>query len=178
MGVLQGGAMADRVMDALGASRLVRTICASAGAAGVGIATGQSPEVDPEEWPHARLIVCWGWNPMSTAPHLWRLITLARKNGAQLVVIDPFRSRTARVADRHLRPLPGTDGALALGILRTLLDEGLADEAWCREHAVGYDDLVARLGRLPGRALCRDLRPRGGGDPLAGAGHRHRCSRR
>jgi anaerobic selenocysteine-containing dehydrogenase len=149
MGVLQGGAMADRVMDALGASRLVRTICASAGATGVGIATGKSPEVDPEEWPHARLIVCWGWNPMSTAPHLWRLITLARRNGARLIVIDPFRSRTARVADQHLRPLPGTDGALALGILRALLDAGLADEAWCREHAVGYDDLVARLADYP-----------------------------
>jgi anaerobic selenocysteine-containing dehydrogenase len=149
MGVLQGGAMADRVMDALGASRLVRTICASAGATGVGITTGQSPEVDPEEWPHARLIVCWGWNPMSTAPHLWRLITLARRNGARLVVIDPFRSRTARVADLHLRPLPGTDGALALGILRALLDAGLADEAWCREHAVGYDELVERLGDYP-----------------------------
>ncbi len=145
MGVLQGGAMADRVMDAIGASRLVRTICASAGATGVGLATGPSPEVDPEEWPHARLVVCWGWNPMSTAPHLWRLILQARRNGARLVVIDPFRSRTARVADLHLRPLPGTDGALAAGILRTLLDEGLADEVWCREHTVGFEALPAQL---------------------------------
>ena len=149
MGVLQGGAMADRFMAAIGASKLVRTICASAGAVGVGIATGQSPEVDPEEWPNARLIVCWGWNPMSTAPHLWRLITIARKNGARLVVVDPFRSRTAVVADQHIAPLPGTDGALALGILRSLLDAGLADEDWCRANAVGYDDLVERLGDYP-----------------------------
>ena len=78
---------------------------------------------------------------MSTAPHLWRLITLARRAGAKLVVVDPFRSRTARVADQHLTPLPGTDGALALGILRALLDAGLADEEWCRANAVGYDDL-------------------------------------
>jgi anaerobic selenocysteine-containing dehydrogenase len=149
MGVLQGGAMADRFMAAVGASGLVRTICASAGAVGVGIATGQSPEVDPEEWPNARLIVCWGWNPMSTAPHLWRLITHARRDGAKLVVVDPFRSRTARVADQHLSPLPGTDGALALGILRALLDSGLADEEWCRVNTVGYDELVERLGDYP-----------------------------
>ena len=64
---------------------------------------------------HARTIVVWGWNPLSTAPHLWQLILEARRRGARLVVVDPFRSRTARVADEHLRPLPGTDAALALG---------------------------------------------------------------
>ena len=52
-------------------------------------------------------MLCWGWNPMSTAPHLWRQILAARRAGAKLVVVDPFRSRTARVADEHLRPLPG-----------------------------------------------------------------------
>ncbi len=145
MGILQGRAMADRFMDAIGASRLVRTICASAGGAGVFATHGASPEVDPEEWPNARLIVVWGWNPMSTAPHLWRLILAARRNGARLVVIDPFRSRTARVADQHVRPAPGSDGALALGLMRAMLDAGLADAGWCQAHAVGYDDLVARL---------------------------------
>ena len=95
--------------------RLERTICATAGIAGVAMAHGVSPEVDPEEWPHARYVIVWGWNPMSTAPHLWRKLLDARKAGARIVVVDPFRSRTARVADEHLRPLPGTDAALAPG---------------------------------------------------------------
>jgi anaerobic selenocysteine-containing dehydrogenase len=145
MGVLQGDVMADRLLDALGGSTLVRTICASAGVAGTMATNGASPEVDPEEWVHARTIVVWGWNPLSTAPHLWRFILEARRRGARLIVIDPFRSRTARVADWHLRPLPGTDAALALGVMRALLDAGLADAEWCRAHALGYDQLVVRL---------------------------------
>ena len=144
-GLVQGDVMANRLFDAIGGSTLVRTICASAGVAGTMATNGASPEVDPEEWVHARTIVAWGWNPLSTAPHLWRLILEARRRGARLIVVDPFRSRTARVADAHVRPLPGTDAALALGVMRALLDAGLADEEWCRAHALGYDDLVERL---------------------------------
>jgi anaerobic selenocysteine-containing dehydrogenase len=145
-GLLQSGSMGTRVMNALGASELVRTICASAGIGGTVAAHGLSPEVDPERWPAARYLLVWGWNPMSTAPHLWRLLLEARRGGARLVVVDPFRSRTARVADEHLRPLPGTDGALALGMMRAVVDAGLEDEDWCRSHADGYDDLLERLG--------------------------------
>jgi anaerobic selenocysteine-containing dehydrogenase len=145
MGVLQGDVMGNRLLDALGGSTLVRTICASAGVAGTMATNGASPEVDPEEWVHARTVVVWGWNPLSTAPHLWRFILEARRRGARLVVIDPFRSRTARVADWHLRPLPGTDAALALGVMRALLDAGLADDEWCRAHTLGYQELVDRL---------------------------------
>ena len=148
-GALQGGSIANRFMNAIGASDLVRTICASAGIAGVVGTQGLSPEVDPEEWPNARYIVVWGWNPMSTAPHLWKKILEARRNGARLVVVDPFRSRSARVADRHLRPIPGTDAALALGMMRAVVDAGLADENWCRAHTDGYDELVGRLGEHP-----------------------------
>ena len=119
---------------------------------------GISPEVDPEEWPHARYVLVWGWNPLSTAPHLWRKLLDARKAGARLVVVDPFRSRTARVADEHLRPLPGTDAALAIGMMRAIVDAGLHDEEWCRAHADGYDELLAELRALPGRALGRALR--------------------
>jgi anaerobic selenocysteine-containing dehydrogenase len=132
-------------MNALGACELVRTICATAGIVGTVQTHGISPEVDPEEWHHARFVLVWGWNPMSTAPHLWKRLLAARRAGAKLVVVDPFRSRTARVADEHLRPLPGTDAALALGMMRAILDAGLDDEEWCRAHADGYDDLVARV---------------------------------
>src|SRR5919198_4084063 len=148
-GLIQGNSMSARVMNALGASALERTICATAGYTGTLMTHGVSPEVDPEEWPHARYLLVWGWNPMSTAPHLWRKLLDARRAGAKLVVVDPFRSRTARVADEHLRPLPGTDAALGLGMMRAVVDAGLQDEAWCRAHAEGYDELLATLGEWP-----------------------------
>ena len=148
-GPIQGGSIGHRLMNALGATDLVRTICASAGIAGVVATQGLSPEVDPEEWPHARYLLVWGWNPMSTAPHLWKKLLEARAAGAKLVVVDPYRSRTANVADEHLRPLPGTDGALALGMMRAVLDAGLADEEWCRAHTDGYDEVIERLGEQP-----------------------------
>ena len=146
-GLIQGNVMSARVMNALGASNLERTICATAGYVGTAMAHGVSPEVDPEEWPNARYLLVWGWNPLSTAPHLWRKLLDARKQGARLVVVDPFRSRTARVADEHLRPLPGTDAALAIGMMRAIVDAGLQDEDWCRAHADGYDELLAELDR-------------------------------
>ena len=144
-GLIQANTMSARVMNALGASALERTICATAGITGVVAAHGVSPEVDPEEWPHARYLLIWGWNPMSTAPHLWRKLLDARKAGARLIVVDPFRSRTARIADEHLRPLPGTDGALAIGMMRAVVEAGLHDEEWCRAHTDGYDELLSRL---------------------------------
>jgi anaerobic selenocysteine-containing dehydrogenase len=146
-GLIQGNTMSARVMNALGASALERTICATAGIAGTVQAHGLSPEVDPEEWSNARYLLVWGWNPLSTAPHLWRKLLDARRQGARLVVVDPFRSRTARVADEHLRPLPGTDAALAIGMMRAVVDAGLHDEDWCRAHADGYHELLAELDR-------------------------------
>ena len=146
-GLIQGDVMSARVMNTLGASALERTICATAGYTGTLMTHGVSPEVDPEEWPNARYVIVWGWNPLSTAPHLWRKLLDARANGARLVVVDPFRSRTARVADEHLRPLPGTDAALAIGMMRAIVDAGLQDEEWCRAHADGYDELLAEVAR-------------------------------
>ena len=153
-GLIQGNLMSARVMNALGATDLVRTICATAGMTGVVATQGISPEVDPELWPLARYVVLWGWNPMSTAPHLWKLILEARKAGARLVVVDPFASRTARVADEHLAPMPGTDAALALGMMRAVVDAGLQDEDWCRSFASGYDALLERLDDFPVEACA------------------------
>jgi anaerobic selenocysteine-containing dehydrogenase len=156
MGLLQDDSMSARLMHALGATELERTICATAGITGVVATHGLSPEVDPERWPQARYVLLWGWNPMSTSPHLWRLILEARRNGARLVVIDPYRSRTARVADEHVTPMPGTDAALALGMMRAVVDAGLADEDWCRAHTTGYDRLLERLHEYP-VARCAEL---------------------
>ena len=133
------------------------------GIAGVVATHGLSPEVDPERWANARYVIVWAWNPLSTAPHLWRFLLDARKrSGAKLVVIDPFRSRTARVADEHLRPVPGTDGALALGMMRAVVDAGLHDDEWCRAHTTGFDDLLERLAGVAGRSSRRDHRHRRG----------------
>ena len=81
-GLIQGNTMSARVMNALGASQLERTICATAGITGMAQAHGLSPEVDPEEWPNARYLLLWGWNPMSTAPHLWVKLLDAHRAGA------------------------------------------------------------------------------------------------
>src|SRR3954451_12492829 len=149
MGYLQRDSMSARFFNALGASDLVRTICADAGRVGVFATHGVSPEVDPERWPSARYVLCWGWNPMSTAPQLWRLLLEARRRRAKLVGVDAFRSQTARGANDPLRPLPGTDAALGLWMMRALVDAGLHDEAWCRQHATGLDELHARLEEYP-----------------------------
>lgn len=148
-GLIQGNTMSARVMNVLGASNLERTICATAGIVGTVMAHGLSPEVDPEEWPNARYVLIWGWNPLSTAPHLWRKLLDARKRGARIVAVDPFRSRTARVADEHLSPLPGTDAALAMGMMRAVVDAGLQDDEWCRDHADGYEELLTALEAQP-----------------------------
>jgi anaerobic selenocysteine-containing dehydrogenase len=146
-GLIQGDVMSARVMNALGATELERTICATAGYTGTAMTHGISPEVDPEEWPNARYVLVWGWNPLSTAPHLWRKLLDARAAGARIVVVDPFRSRTARVADEHLSPLPGTDAALAIGMMRAIVDLGLHDEEWCRAHTEGYEGVLDELAR-------------------------------
>lgn len=155
-GLIQANTMSARVMNALGASALERTICATAGIRGTAMTHGISPEVDPEEWPHARYLLVWGWNPLSTAPHLWRKLLDARAAGARLVVVDPFRSRTARVADEHLSPLPGTDAALAIGMMRAVVDEGLHDDDWCRAHTHGYEELLTTLRCYPVEHWARE----------------------
>jgi anaerobic selenocysteine-containing dehydrogenase len=179
-GFIQRDLMSARVMHALGATELDRTICADAGAVGVMATNGVSSEVDPELWPLSRYIIVWAWNPLSTAPHLWRMLVKARKAGARLVVVDPYTSRTARVADEHVQPVPGTDAALALGMMRAMVDAGCHDEDWCQAHSTGYDELLARLDEWPGGGAVAT--PSGlelGGAPRAPAFGRHdRCPHR
>jgi anaerobic selenocysteine-containing dehydrogenase len=144
MGLLSYGSMDRRFFHALGASRLARTICASAGGAGLEATLGRKLGFDPEAIVHARLIVAWGANIVSSNVHLWPFIEEARRRGARLVAIDPFRSRTAEMADRHLALLPGTDAALALGVMHVLFRDGLADEDYLARHTVGADEVRSR----------------------------------
>jgi anaerobic selenocysteine-containing dehydrogenase len=141
--------MDRRFFNALGASLLDRTICASAGAAGLKATIGKSMGFDPEAIVHARFIVAWGANIVSSNVHLWPLIEEARRRGAKLVAVDPYRSRTAEMADQHLALLPGTDGALALGVMHVVFRDGLEDRGYIERYTIGADALRERVKDWP-----------------------------
>jgi anaerobic selenocysteine-containing dehydrogenase len=149
MGLLSYGSMDRRFFNALGASLLDRTICASAGAAGLKATMGRSLGFDPEAVVNARFIVAWGANIVSSNVHLWPFIEEARRRGARLVAVDPYRSRTAEKADVHLALLPGTDAALALGVMHVIFRDGLEDREYIERYTSGVDALKARAHEWP-----------------------------
>jgi anaerobic selenocysteine-containing dehydrogenase len=144
MGLLSYASMDRRFFHALGASLLARTICASAGGAGLKATVGKSIGFDPEAIVHARLIVAWGANVVSSNVHLWPFVEEARRRGATLVTVDPYRSRTAEKSDRHLALLPGTDAALALGVMHVVFREGREDRDYLDKHTLGWEALRER----------------------------------
>jgi len=117
MGFLNNAGMDRRFFHRLGASRLDRTICSSAGGVGLTQALGFRYGTEPEQFRHSKLILAWGANILGTNVHLWPFITEARRNGAKLYVIDPNRNRTGAAADRHYFINPGSDMALALAMM-------------------------------------------------------------
>ena len=130
------------LFHALGASRMnVGTVCDSTCGAGWEYAVGPTPGTDPESITGADLVVCWGANVVTTNVHLVPLIDEARDKGAQLVVIDPYRTRTARRADWHITPRVGTDSALALGVMHVLVRDGLHDAEHIAAHTTGFERL-------------------------------------
>jgi anaerobic selenocysteine-containing dehydrogenase len=144
MGVLSFGSMDRRFFGALGASLLARTICSSAGAAGLKVTLGERMGFDPEAVVNARMIIAWGANIVSSNVHFWPFVEEARRRGATLWVVDPFRSRTAEKADRHLALLPGTDAALALGVMHVIFRDGLEDKDYLEAFTTGEDELRQR----------------------------------
>ena len=144
MGLLSYGSMDRRFFQALGASLLDRTICASAGKAGYKATIGRSIGFDPEALVHARFIVAWGANIVSSNVHLWPFVEEARRRGAKLVTVDPFRSRTAEKSDQHLALRPGTDAALALAMLHVIFRDGLDDADYLARYTIGAHRLRER----------------------------------
>ena len=122
-GIVQSASLDRRFFSLLGATRLRRGICGSSAAAGYTATQGGTKGMLPEDLRHSRFIVLWGTNTIVTNLHLWPFITEARANGARIVVIDPVETRTARSADWHVRPRPGTDAALALGLMHVIVSE-------------------------------------------------------
>jgi anaerobic selenocysteine-containing dehydrogenase len=149
MGWVQGEGMASRFFHALGASLLDRTICATAGAAGMTYTLGGLVGMDVERYVDSKLIVIWGSNSIAANLHFWSFAQEAKRRGATLVAIDPYRSDTAARCDRHVALWPGTDAALALGIAHLLIAEGLVDRDYVSRHTLGFDALAERASRYP-----------------------------
>ncbi|MCY3991360.1 MAG: molybdopterin oxidoreductase family protein [Caldilineaceae bacterium] len=145
MGWLQQHGMSDRFFQQMGASRLARTICSEAGFEGYLYTIGSTIGIEPEDFAHARLILIWGSNTLTSNLHLWPFIQAARKQGARVIVIDPARTRTARAADEWLPLRPGTDGALALALMHEIIDAGLHDGDYVAAYTVGFEQLAQRV---------------------------------
>ena len=144
MGLVQGDSMSARFFHKMGASRLDRTICASAGAAGITYTLGGKVGMDVEQFQDAKVILIWGGNPIASNVHFWMRAQEARRRGAILVAIDPYRSLTAEKCQIHIAPLPGTDAALALGLMHILIRDDLLDHDYIAQHTLGFDELKAR----------------------------------
>ena len=149
MGLLQYGSMDRRFFHKLGASLLDRTICATAGKAGYAATIGASIGTDLEQFQNAKLILIWGSNPVVSNLHLWSRVQEAKRRGAKLVAIDPYRSQTAEKCHQHLALLPGTDAALALGMMHVLIGEGLLDRDYIARYTLGFDALAERVRDYP-----------------------------
>src|SRR6516162_2362265 len=145
LGVLNGGSMDMRFFHRLGASQLLRTICATTGSDAIASIYGHRIGTEPEQFRHSRYIIAWASNIHGNNIHLWPFVEEARRNGAKLVVIDPYKTRTAALADEHLAIYPGTDAALALGLMHVILRDGLEDRGYIERCAHGFDELQKLL---------------------------------
>jgi anaerobic selenocysteine-containing dehydrogenase len=152
LGQIHGNGMDRRFFHRLGASQLDRTICSEAGGVALVSVNGAKYGVPPEDFAHARYIIAWGANIHGTNIHLWPFVEEARRKGAKLVVIDPFRTRTAQASDWHLAIRPGTDVALALGLMNYIIGNELHDAPYVAAHTSGFLELSKRAAEYtPGR---------------------------
>lgn len=149
MGLLQYGSMDRRFFHRLGASLLDRTICATAGKAGWTATIGAAMGMDVERFAESGLILVWGSNAVASNLHFWTRAQQAKRRGAKLIAIDPYRSATAEKCHEHLALLPGTDAALALGIMHLLIAEGRLDRDYIEHHTLGFDALAQRAADYP-----------------------------
>ena len=155
LGALNGGSMDRRFFHRLGASQLERTICSTAGEEGLKSVYGIKLGTEPEQFRHSRYIIAWAANIHGNNVHLWPFVEEARRQGAKLVVIDPYRTRTARLADWHLPINLGTDAALALGMMHVIINEGLYDADYVARHTVGFEQLRAKVQEYPPQRVAQ-----------------------
>jgi len=136
---LNGG---DAFFARMGATVTERTFCGEGSATAWLLTVGPTAGVDPESFIHSKYIIVWACNSVSTNLHHWHIIKEAQKKGAKVVVIDSYASRTAKEADWHITPKPGTDGALAMAMMNVIIGEGLVDQDYVDNYTVGYPELA------------------------------------
>ena len=157
MGQVQGSSMDRRFFHKLGASLLDRTICSMAGKVGLSYTLGASLGMDMERFVDSKLILLWGTNPVTSSVHLWGRVVEARRRGAKVIAIDPYRSLSAAKCDQHIALLPGTDSALALGLMHVLIRDDLLDHDYLARYTLGFDALKQRVLEYPPQrvaAIC------------------------
>ena len=157
MGLVQGESMAARFFHRLGASRLERTICSSAGGEALAATYGAKVGMHVEHYAESKLILIWGSNSIASNLHFWTFAQAAKRNGAKLVCIDPRRTETADKCHEHLALLPGTDGALALGLMHELVRHDRLDHDYLQRHVHGWPGLRERALQWPAEraaAVC------------------------
>jgi len=157
LGLIQGEAMAARFFNRLGASALDRTICSSAGATALNITYGNRIGMHVEHFAESKLILIWGSNSIASNLHFWTIAQTAKRAGARLICIDPRRTETADKCHSHVALLPGTDGALALGLMQQLIEHDWLDADYIAHHTDGWPALYEQaLAWTPERtaAVC------------------------
>ena len=148
-GIINGLNVADPFFNRLGATIAERTFCDSGSITAYAMTIGDSAAVDPESAVHSKYIVLWACNALSTNSHFWPFVLEARRRGAKVVVIDPFRTLTAKQADWHIPIRPGTDCALALGMMNVIIAEGLTDDDYIENYTLGFAELKERAQDFP-----------------------------
>src|SRR5688572_6609700 len=149
MGYVQSASIDRRFFHLLGASKLDRTICSMAGTMGMKMTVGANIGADAEGMPESDLVLLWGTNTLTSNPHLWPFVLKARERGAPIIAIDPIRTRTADQCDEWLGIRPGTDAALALGMMHVIFADELEDRDYIAAHTLGADALRQRAREYP-----------------------------
>ena len=149
MGMVQGESIAMRFFNLLGAAKLDRTICSSAGGEALAQTFGSKVGMKVQHFAESKLILIWGSNVITSSVHFWRIAQEAKRQGAKLVCIDPRRTETADKCDVHLALTPGTDAALALALMHELITHDWLDHDYIQNHTVGFEALRERALQWP-----------------------------
>lgn len=148
-GTLNGLTAGDAFFNRLGSTVAEKTYCESGSSTAWHMTVGGSGGLDVESLAYAKYIIVWGMNMTSTNLHAWPFVVEAKQKGAKVVVIDPVSTRTAKQADWHVRIRPGTDGALALGMMNVIISENLHDADYVARYTVGFEELAERASQFP-----------------------------
>lgn len=148
-GTINGLTAGDAFFNRLGSTVAEKTYCESGSSTAWIMTVGPTGGLDVESLAHSKYIIVWGMNMVNTNLHAWPFILEAKSKGAKVVVIDPVRTKTAKQADWHIQIKPGTDAALALGMMQVIIAEDLLDKDYVEKYTLGYDELAARAAEFP-----------------------------